>query len=275
MIEFKYNNRNSLSDFGIVAKSVKRPLLPTLKKNQLAIPGRHGTYNFDGNTYDNRIISVILQFIGQDVNDMRLQARDIAAWLSCDYQPLTFDDEPDKYYMARVYDGVDLNTFARAGEATVQFDCQPFALYQISSGEEAILDSDLPLDSDITLNPTEPFTVVISGNTTFDIDYIGTQDIGLGSPDGSKFDIVITGNFTTLSITLNEKMINYTAAVSGQTITINNVDATVKVGSVNALANCTGDLTEFLKLIPGINTATITGTGLNCSVLFDFRPQYL
>lgn len=273
---FVYKGKHSLNDYNIVAKSVDRPFLPALRKKELAIPGRHGIYDFGGNTYGNRPLSVLLQFDGKTVNDMRLASREIAAWLSSmTYEPLTFDDEPDKYYLAKIYDPVGLETFFRLGMATVKFECQPFALYQVSSGEDVLLDSNLPLDSDITLNPADPFTFAISADTTFDINYSGTQEIGLGSPDGSKFDIAITGSFTTLSITLNGKTINYTATVSGQTVTINNVDATVKLGSTNALANCTGDLTDFLKLIPGTNTVTIIGTGLNCSVLFDFRPQYL
>ena len=274
-MEFKYNGKNSFTEFGIIAKSVKRPLLPTLKKKQLVIPGRHGSYDFGDNTFDNRTISVLLQFVGQNINDLRLQARNIAAWLSGGYTPLTFDDEPDKYYLARVYDGIDLNSFALAGEATVTFECMPFALYQVSTGEDVLLDSVLPLDSNILLNTVDAYTVAVKGNTSCAINYWGTQEVGLDSPDGSKFDIIITGSFTTLSITLNGKTINYVVPMSGQTLIINNVDATIKIGSTNMLSNCTGDLTDFLKLVPGINTATISGTGLNCSVLFDFRPQYL
>jgi hypothetical protein len=137
------------------------------------------------------------------------------------------------------------------------------------------LNNELLLDADILLDTIDTYTIDVSGNTTFDIDYWGTQDVGLGSPSGSKFDIIITGSFTTLSITLNSKIINYTAAVAAQVIIIDNVNATIKNGVTNKLTDCTGDLTDFLTLSYGINTATITGTGLNCSILFDFRPQYL
>ncbi len=276
MTEITYKGKHSFKDFDIIAKSINRPMIPTLTKKQLRIPGKHGSYDFDENEYENRFISVLFQFVGTDENNMRLQARDIAAWLSgTTYEPLTFNDEPDKYYLARIYDAVELGTFAKLGVCTIEFECLPFALYQVSSGEEVIIDNDLLLDSDITLNPTDPYTMVVTSNTSANINYIGTQDVGLGSPDGSKFDIVITGSFSTLSITINGRTINYNTAVSEKTVIINNVDATIKANGNNALFNCTGDLIRFLKLVPGNNTVSITGTGLNCTVLFDFRPQYL
>ena len=276
MIGFEYNGTHSYDVYGIYIKSSNRPILPALRKREMMISGKHGTYDFGGNTYDNRIVSVDIAYIGDTLNEFRLHARDIAAWLSqTSYKELIFDDEPDKYYLAKIYNDIGLETLYTLGEATVQFECQPFALYQVTSGEDVILDSDLPLDSDILLDPVDAFTVAVTGNTTFAIDYWGTQEVGLGSPDGSKFDIVITGSFTTLSITLNGKVINYTTAVASQVITIDNVNATVKNGTVNKLSDCTGNLDTFLKLISGMNIATITGAGLNCSVLFDFRNQYL
>lgn len=276
MTELKFRGKQSLKDFDMVAKSVSRPILPELKKREIAVSGMHGTLDFGGNTYQNRIISVMLHFVGKSENQLRLNARNIAAWLSSStYEKLTFDDEPDKYYLARVYGALDLNQLVTMGIITVQFECLPFALYQVSTGEDVLLDSDLPLDSDILLNPVDAFTVYVTGNTNFNIGYWGTQELGLGSPEGSKFDIVITGSFTTLSITLNGRTLTYTAPINNKTIVINNVEATVKDGAINVLNNVTGDTGLFLNLENGINTATITGTGLNCSVLFDFIPQYL
>ena len=276
MIQISYNNKNSYDDYSFIVKSVDRPILPTLNKKEITIPGRHGTWDFEGNTYENRIISVEFKYQGTTFNNLRLKAREIAQWLSqTTYKELTFSDEPDKYYLAKIYDSIGLQNVLRTGQGNIKFECKPFALYQVTSGEDVILDSDLPLDSDILLDPVDAFTVAVTGNTTFAINYWGTQEVGLGSPDGSKFDIVITGSFTTLSITLNGKVINYTAAVASQVITIDNVNATVKNGTINKLSDCTGNLDTFLKLISGMNIATITGTGLNCSILFDFRNQYL
>ncbi len=144
MMEFSYKGKSSLKDFDIIAKTVSRPTLPVLRKSELIIPGRHGTYNFGNNTYGNRTVSILLQFVGKDIYDLRIQSRQIAAWLSSTkYLPLVFDDEPDKYYMAKIYDAVGLKEFTRAGEATVTFDCLPFAYYLVSTGQDITWDDDL------------------------------------------------------------------------------------------------------------------------------------
>ena len=160
MITVEYNALDSYADFKIIAKSVDRPILPTLRKREMTIPGKQGTYDFGGNTYDNRIIPVLMQYVGATFNDLRLRARDIAAWLSqTSYKELIFSDEPDKYYLAKIYDPVGLETFFRLGKATIQFECQPFALYVVTSAEDVYLDDDVPLDSDSILNSGDDYTI--------------------------------------------------------------------------------------------------------------------
>ena len=155
-----YKNKHSLSDFKLVLQSLSRPVLPALRKRELAIPGKHGVYDFGGNTFYTRTISVLLQYLGASIEDLRLEFRDVAAWLtSSEYLPLIFDDEPDKYYLAKIYDPVALESLYRVGKATVQFECQPFALYVVTSAEDIYLDSDVPLDSDVILDSGDNYTI--------------------------------------------------------------------------------------------------------------------
>ena len=160
MITVGYNALDSYADFQIIAKSIDRPILPALRKREMTIPGKHGTYSFGGNTFANRIISVAIQYVGTSFNDLRLRARDIAAWLSqTSYKELIFSDEPDKYYLAKIYDPVGLENFFRLGKATIKFECQPFALYVVTSAEDIYLDDDVPLDADIILDSGDDYTI--------------------------------------------------------------------------------------------------------------------
>ena len=160
MITVGYDALDSYADFQVIAKSVDRPILPSMRKREMAIPGKHGTYSFDGNTYDSRIISILIQYIGATFNDLRLRARDIAAWLSqTSYKELIFSDEPDKYYLAKIYDPASLENFFRLGKSEIHFDCQPFALYVVTSAEDVYLNDGVPLDSDILLNPGDDYTI--------------------------------------------------------------------------------------------------------------------
>ena len=160
MISFEYNAIDGYDDFAIIAKSVNRPLLPTLRKREIAVPGKHGTYDFGDNVYDDRIISVAISYIGTSFNELRLRARDISAWLSqTSYKELIFSDEPDKYYLAKIYNTAGLETFFRLGKATIQFECQPFALYVVTSSEDVYLDDGVPLNSGILLDPGNDYTI--------------------------------------------------------------------------------------------------------------------
>lgn len=128
MIGFTFRNIHS-SFFGIGVKSIDRSLIPELRKNELTIPGRHGTIDFGLNTYEKRPIQVKIGMLkSADWNALRTKARDIAKWLSGKGM-LIFDDEPDKAYDAAVYSyvGIEQIELLPVGFLTVTFECQPFA----------------------------------------------------------------------------------------------------------------------------------------------------
>lgn len=124
---FSFNNRHS-SEFEIFMKSDDRTLLPAKTQAAYMIPGRDGTYDSGDFDYQNRIITVQIAFFGanNDMESLRKKVRDIAKWLSGQGN-LIFDDEPDKAYTAKVTSGISLSQIVRQGQATVSFDCQPFA----------------------------------------------------------------------------------------------------------------------------------------------------
>ena len=160
MYGFEFDGLNSYVEFQLIFKSIDRPILPTMRKREMVIPGKNGVYDFGDNTYDSRIISVLIQYIGASFNDLRLRARDIASWLSKNsYRELIFDDEPDKYYLAKIYGQVSLENLLALGKATIQFECQPFALYVVTSAEDIYLDDGIPLDADIILDSGDDYTI--------------------------------------------------------------------------------------------------------------------
>lgn len=279
MSGFMFDNLHSYDDYDIIVNSVNRSFLPGQRKRELMIPGKHGTYDFGNNTYDNIIIPVIIQYIGSSLNDLRLRARDIAAWLSqTSYKKLIFDDEPDKYYLVKIYSDAGLENFFRIGKSSIQFECQPFALYQESSGTDLTWGTDLPWGIEDTWGNADNYTIPLSAvesTKTATVVYNGNTELGLGAEQGAQFNIIVTGTFTVFSISMNGKTLIYTENCTDQTITIDNVNATVKNGATNKLFNVTGDVGEFLKLVPGDNTIKITKTSGDIDFLFDFRPQFI
>jgi len=126
MIGFFFNNKHS-NDFGIAMEQASRGLLPSLRRNDYEISGRHGTVDYGNETYNTRQITIDICFISEDVPQLQLKAREIAYWLS-GKGTLYFDDEPDKAYDARVYEAVDTEQLIRCKRASVTFECQPFAM---------------------------------------------------------------------------------------------------------------------------------------------------
>lgn len=118
-------------------------------------------------------------------------------------------------------------------------------------------------------------STVLKNTATLTMVYNGNAELGLGSQEGSQFNIIVTGTFSVFSISINGKTLTYTENCVAQTITIDNVNATVKNGTVNKLSKVTGDVADFLKLIPGNNTITISKTGGNVDFQWDFRPQFI
>ena len=131
---FIYNNISS-EDFGLVTKSVSRPLLPAKKVNRVETPGASGAFDFGENEYAKgtgiyglKTITMRIQYIGSDLFELRSKAREIAAWLSLEYWTwLEINDEPNLSHLAKVSSDVALENLFEYGWADIKFDCQPFA----------------------------------------------------------------------------------------------------------------------------------------------------
>ena len=120
----------------------------------------------------------------------------------------------------------------------------------------------------------QSYRFTATGLTNYTFENPGTQEIGCYSPQGSKFDIIVSGSWTTLELTLNGKTLEYTESGSGLLV-IDNVDMEVKLDGANKLSKLDGDVDSFLSVVPGENTIEISGTGLNVTVTIDFTPIWL
>lgn len=275
MVGFEYKGVHG-SEYGIYCKTEKRSLLPALRRREFEIYGKSGIIDIGNNDYAPKIMTVKLTYIGANLVDLRSKARLLASWLnSSTWGKLIFDDEPDKYYLARVKDGIDLSNILMAGEMTVEFECQPFAYMCTSTGSDPTWDeADFPWITDIPWNMVQSYQFSATGTTNYTFEHPGTQEIGCYSPQGSKFDIIVSGSWTTLELTLNGKTLEYTESGSGLLV-IDNVDMEVKLDGANKLSKLDGDVDSFLSVVPGENTIEISGTGLNVTVTIDFTPIWL
>lgn len=250
---FSFNAVES-STFNLVCKSVKRPLLPAAKLNRTEIVSASGTYDFGESEYSLRPVIMRIAYIGTSYEELRTRARQIAAWLSTKtWAKLIINDEPDKYYLAKVTGEIDLQNLWESGTADIAFDCQPFA-YSVA-------------ESEVAINPAT------AGDHVFNNP--GTREINFKSPQGSKSLITINGSWTTLSLTMNGATLSYLFAGVNSELIINNADMEVTKDGLNIFNNMTGDIDEFFSIIPGDNTLTVSGSGLNITITIKFIPMWM
>lgn len=108
-------------------KSVDRSLLPAVKRQQIDITFLDGKFDLQKEPiYDNRIITVMFAYSFKTLADMQSKKRQTAAWLS-GLDKLVFDDEPDKYYDAKVFEAVPVEQKPHVMTVQVGFECQPYA----------------------------------------------------------------------------------------------------------------------------------------------------
>lgn len=253
--QFSFNGTDS-SEFSLVCKSIKRPLLPAMKVSRVESIGVSGSYDFDVNEYQLRSVTMRITYIGTSYEELRSRAREIAAWLTVStWSQLIINDEPDKYYLAKVTSQIDLNSMYEAGEIDVVFDCQPFAY--------SLYDETEMYDGIVTTTEV-PFTNP------------GTRKIDYKSPEGSTSYIYVTGTWTTLTLAMNGKSITYNHAESSKTVRFDNIELEVEMtGGVNKFQYLTGDVTTFLTILPGENVLTVSGTDIEVDIVINYIPLWI
>lgn len=108
-------------------RSKNRQLLPEPNDKYMQVPGRQGSVLFPQELQD-RYIDLDCAFIEKNFPDIRIRAREIAAWLYTENREiLSFDDESDRYYRGKIASQVDFEHMATMGQFSLTFRCEPLA----------------------------------------------------------------------------------------------------------------------------------------------------
>jgi predicted phage tail component-like protein len=242
---FTFNGTHS-STFGLVCKSVKRPLLPAAKIGRIEYTKASGFVDYNDTEYEARTITVEVAYIGtkspggawdSDYKEMRQRARDIANWLvitqTTSTAKLIFDDEDDKYYNAKVINELDLQSLWQSGTIQIVFDCQPFAY----SVEKQTITA--TMTSRLLQLPITPDTGKI----------FGTRHIDYKSPKDSLFRIIFSGNLTSVNFNMNGDAFYYSELnATDSDLVINNTAMTVEdLLNINKFQYISGSIGTFFK----------------------------
>ena len=127
--------------YEVVVKSKNRQILPATNDVYLEIPGRAGSYLIPREVKD-RTIEVECALVRDSLEELRMAMRDISAWLNTRSKvQLIFDDEPDKYYLAKLSTQIDITQTYTLGQFTLIFRCEPYAYSITPKTQNFIADS--------------------------------------------------------------------------------------------------------------------------------------
>lgn len=123
--EFKYGDTES-GAFGLFCGTETHSLLPEKRKYVQEIPGLDGVADFGISGYSTRVITKPVYFTGP-YSELRKNREDIIAWLYNDGTPkkLIFGNEPNRYYMAKVYAALEFENASDRHIGDIQFECNP------------------------------------------------------------------------------------------------------------------------------------------------------
>lgn len=124
---FLFGDTDMYQAFGIQIADNGEPqdvLLPDLRSRKVTIPMRSGSYDYGAKYYDERPIGITCVTVKAGTRD---DAREMAYILSKKAQ-IRFWNEPDKYYIGRVYQAPGLEVLRNVGNRfSLVFICEPFA----------------------------------------------------------------------------------------------------------------------------------------------------
>lgn len=234
-------------------KSKNRQALPATNDVYLQVPARDGSY-LVARELNDRIIDVQCAVLKTSLGDLRTAMRNISAWLNTRSKvQLIFDDEPGKYYLAKLSGPIDINQTFTLGEFGLKFRCEPYA-YAIATTLVQALDT-------VFLFPNYPTPAAI-----------GLSNLGT-APTFPKFTITFTAPATEYKLVLGNYFMRVVRNfIVGDVLVMDHAISKVTVNGLNAMLNL--DLGSRFFQVP-VYGSTVTPSPIGvATILVSFNGRW-
>ena len=264
-------------DFILCMVSDNRGIFSAVSRKMVQVPLLHGSVDFGLDTYNEQPLKVTFSYnFHNDVNKLRLFARDIRGWLYNDgnYYDLIFDDEPDRKYKAKVVNAIDLSQTATKGSFSVEFLCNPPNQFLLDNTPVTLADEQARLLWDTAtldgIQYLQEFTTSYS-----------TMRFTNGGSAAVKPIIKLIGKIPNGTLlTLGTQNWQYSSSISNDSIIIDCQNETVKRGSdgANIFGSVNSAMHDFFVLPSGQIEISVTAIGVgvypnSLIVAVEFLPQ--
>ncbi|MCC8169719.1 MAG: phage tail family protein [Oscillospiraceae bacterium] len=169
---FTYKGLHS-SQFGAVAKTKSRPVLPEMKSYTFESPIEDGAYDFSAVNeygrafYNDRFFEVQLQISADNLRLLEKKVSKTAAWLKGSGE-LIFDDMP--MVKCKSWVGSEMGfvpeLYGRKAVLTAAFRVEPFSFAVFDTADGPVIDSAFELDLNIPLDISDVLTWYFTGDTS-------------------------------------------------------------------------------------------------------------
>lgn len=166
---FTYKGRHS-SEFGAVAKTISRPVLPEMKDYTFDTPLMDGVYDFsEANEYgrafyNDRFFEIQLQAGADNLRSLEKKISKLAAWIKGSGE-LIFDDMPLVKWNARVISEMCFvpERYGKKAALTAVFRVEPFGRCIFNTIDGPALNDPAELDDNIPIDVSGAFTWSLDG----------------------------------------------------------------------------------------------------------------
>lgn len=235
-VDFFVDEDNILQPLGVLVTNDSRyDLLPQTRDNSEEVPGLHGEIDF-GTEFKGRTLELSVVSLENEYFTKKELQYMFAKYLdpTKGYKSLVFSDDIDKIYYVKYSGRIDITNYANWFKFTIPFKMKtPFV--------ESIVEKSL-----------------IGSGT---IKNEGTFETGL--------TIEISGPVTNPSLTIGTDVLSYTGTIaSGNTLVINTLKKTAKIGNDNAINNFNG----VFPLLPADTELDVVSSN---NVTIKWRDKWL
>jgi phage-related protein len=251
-------------NFGFFCESGNEdPLTPNFQRKTLAIPGRAGVWDF-GVEIGEKPAAFPLKIMERIPLIMQEKFSALTDFLMDPYgQPRNIkvvrDYAPDRYYMMKLAQPLSPERLMDEGVLVLPLIASDPYSYHTVSTEEITMDSDTSVLSDVLLDSVYSFNVTAPQTlSVHNFSYYNTYPT-----------IEITGSFTLFTLSANGKSFSFVAQTN-KTIEVSEFDT--KINGVLSLSVMTGNPIELKS---GFNDVAISGSNINVTITFKFKPKYL
>lgn len=175
---FKFGSTDMYDTFGIMLLDTGMPedlFIPAIRERKVTVPMRHGQYDFGAKYYNERRLTLnCITAEPIDKTQLRSFIREVTFVLSKKSE-IRLWNEPDKYYVGRLYDEVGLQQLRDLANAfSLVFTCEPFAYGRTFT---KVFDSNLEYIPEYDGTASAPTYIVITNTGNIPVTNIQIKQI--------------------------------------------------------------------------------------------------